>query len=68
VKPGDLVLFSAHTGVPFERYTDLGVLLSTRITKWNSNVTFYKFLTPSGVREVILGVEGSKYEVLSETR
>jgi hypothetical protein len=68
VKPGDLVLFSAHTGIPFERYTDLGVLLSARITKWNSNVTFYKFLTSSGTREVILGVEGTKWEVLSETR
>ena len=68
MKPGDLVLFSAHTGVPFERYTDLGVLLSTRTTKWDSHVTFYKFLTPSGTREVILGVEVTKWEARSETR
>lgn len=68
MKPGDLVLFSAHTGVPFERYTDLGVLLSTRTTKWDRTITFYKFITPSGTREVILGVEGTKWEVLSEAR
>ena len=68
MKIGDLVLFSAHTGVPFERDTDLGIFLSSRITKWDRTITFYKFITPSGTREVILGVEGTKWEVLSEIR
>ena len=67
MKPGDLVHFTCHTGVPFEFQTDVGILLSTRTTKWDRKVVFHKFITPSGTREVILGTMGTRWEVLSET-
>lgn len=67
MKPGDLVHFTCHTGVPFEFQTDVGILLSTRTTKWDRKVVFHKFITPSGTREVILGTKGTRWKVLSET-
>jgi hypothetical protein len=45
----------------------VGILLSTRTTKWDRKVVFHKFITPSGTREVILGTKGTRWEVLSET-
>lgn len=35
MKPGDLVSFTCHTGVPFEFQTDIGIFLSARTTKWD---------------------------------
>jgi hypothetical protein len=64
VKPGDLVKFTHHTGIPFQSNTQMGILLSFRITKWDKKITFYKFITPDGVTEVILGTEGTSWEII----
>ncbi len=63
MKPGDLVIFTCHTSVPFVSVTDLGIFLSSRITKWDSKVKFCTFITPMGLREVVLG-KGTMWEVI----
>ena len=68
MKPGDLVRFTHHTSTPHQSETHVGILLSSRNTKWDRSIYFYKFLTPDGVREVILGVPGTSCEVINETR
>lgn len=67
MKPGDLVSFTCHTGVPFEFQTDIGIFLSVRTTKWDRKVVLHKFFTSSGLREVVLGTKGTRWKVLNET-
>ena len=68
MKPGDLVRFTCHPTSPYGKEPLVGILISSRNTKWDRSIYFYKFLTPGGVREVILGVPGTSCEVISETR
>ena len=66
MKPGDLVRFTCNTSVPFQSETHVGIFISVRKTKWDRSVLFYKFLTPAGVKEVILGdYSGTSWEVIS---
>lgn len=66
MKPGDMVRFTHHdyTSRPRQSEARVGILLSSRNTKWDREIYFYKFLTPDGVREVILGVPGTSHEVI----
>lgn len=64
MRPGDLVLFTCIRASG-QHETAVGILLSSRVTKWDSKVTFYTLLTPAGLREVILGGKGTKHEVLT---
>ena len=68
MKPGDLIRFTHHTSTPFQSKTQVGILISSRTSNWDKKIMLYKFLTPEGVREVVLGTKGTSWEVISETR
>jgi hypothetical protein len=68
MKPGDLVRFTHKTSTPFHFVTHVGIFISARPSRWDTNNLLYKFLTPDGVKEVPLGFGGTSWEVLSEAR
>lgn len=69
MNPGDLVLFLEATAAPFVSRPTIGVFLGSRRYKLRSvGPKFCTFLTPEGVREVLLGCPGTAWEVLSEPR
>jgi hypothetical protein len=65
VRSGDLVRFTRLGGKPIAGEEKLGVLLSTRVSKWDEKTAVHRFLTPNGVIDVVQG-NWTSWEVLSE--
>jgi hypothetical protein len=69
MKTGDLIIFhfSTPAGVGMERKKSIGILISSKGTKWDPRVQFHTILSIQGLMEVIKFDHDDSWKVLSET-